>query len=80
MLNAGAALSSLASLGETSTTKVPYHVYGGRGIPSSPSLSINPAGQSSIFVGFSSGSNPVEQIAVPSPSQYKTIKSWKEIF
>jgi type IV pilus assembly protein PilY1 len=80
MLNAGAALYSLASLGETSTTKVPYHVYGGRGIPSSPSLSINPAGQSSIFVGFSSGSNPVEQISISSPSQSKTIKSWREIY
>jgi type IV pilus assembly protein PilY1 len=80
MLNAGAALSPLASLGETSTTMVPYHVYGGRGIPSSPSLSINPAGQSSIFVGFSTGSNPIEQISVSSPSQSKTIKSWREIF
>ncbi len=47
-------------------------VSGAGGIPSSPSLSIYPAGQSSIFVGFSTGSNPVEQIkTVPSPSQYE---------
>lgn len=80
MLNGGASLASLASLGETSTTKVPYHVYAGSegGIPSSPSLSINPAGQSSIFVGFSTGS--ITEIAVDSPLQVKSIKSWRETY
>ncbi|MCL5884592.1 MAG: PilC/PilY family type IV pilus protein [Deltaproteobacteria bacterium] len=78
MLTAGAALQPIASLGETGTSKLPYHVYGGRGIPSSPSLSINPAGQSSLFVGFSTG--VVDEIKVDSPSQSKTIKSWKELF
>jgi type IV pilus assembly protein PilY1 len=80
MLNAGAGLASLASLGETSSTKVPYHVYSGSdgGIPSSPSLSIYPSGQSSIFVGFSTGT--VKEIKIESPPQMKSIKSWKEIF
>ena len=80
MLNAGARLASIASLGETTTTKVPYHVYTGSegGIPSSPSLSIYPSGQSSIFVGFSTGS--VKEIKIESPPQMKTIKSWKEMF
>ena len=80
MLNAGSGLASIASLGETSTTKVPYHVYSGSegGIPSSPSLSIYPSGQSSIFVGFSTG--VVKEIKIESPPQMKTIKSWKEMF
>jgi hypothetical protein len=80
MLNAGSGLASLASLGETSTTKVPYHVYAGNegGIPSSPSLSVNPSGQSSIFVGFSTGS--ITEIEVESPSRMKSIKSWKETY
>ncbi len=80
MMNAGAALASLASLGETSTTKVPYHVYAGNqgGIPSSPSLSINPSGQSSIFVGFSTGN--LTEIQVESPSRMKAIKSWRETY
>jgi len=80
MLSAGASLTSIAALGETSTTKVPYHVYAGDqgGIPSSPSLSINPNGQSSIFVGFSTGS--ITEIQVDSPSQMKAIKSWKETY
>jgi type IV pilus assembly protein PilY1 len=80
ILNAGAGLASIASLGETSTTKVPYHVYSGSegGIPSSPSLSIYPSGQSSIFVGFSTG--VVKEIKIESPPQMKTIKSWKETF
>jgi type IV pilus assembly protein PilY1 len=80
MLNAGSGLKSLATLGETSTTKVPYHVYAGSegGIPSSPSLSVNPSGQSSIFVGFSTGS--ITEIEVESPSRMKSIKSWKETY
>jgi len=80
MLNGGAGLESIPSLGETSTTKVPYHVYSGSdgGIPSSPSLSIYPSGQSSIFVGFSTGT--VKEIKIESPPQMKTIKSWKEMF
>lgn len=80
MLNAGSGLASIAALGETPTTKVPYHVYSGSegGIPSSPSLSIYPSGQSSIFVGFSTGI--VKEIKIESPPQMKTIKSWKEMF
>jgi hypothetical protein len=80
MLNAGAGLASLAALGETSISKVPYHVYTGSegGIPSSPSLSIYPSGQSSIFVGFSTGT--IQEIKIESPAQMKTIKSWKEMF
>ncbi|MEW6720814.1 MAG: PilC/PilY family type IV pilus protein [Thermodesulfobacteriota bacterium] len=83
ILNAGAALGGIASLGETET-KVPYHVYTGSGegtaggIPSSPSLSVYPSGQSSIFVGFSTGA--VEEIKVESPPQMKNIKAWKETF
>jgi PilC-like protein with beta-propeller domain len=80
MLNAGAGLASLTARGETANTKVPYHVYTGSegGIPSSPSLSIYPSGQSSIFVGFSTGR--IEEIKVESPPHMKTIKSWKETF
>ncbi|MHB8782629.1 MAG: pilus assembly protein [Desulfobacteria bacterium] len=80
LLNAGAGLASIAAIGETSAAKVPYHVYSGSegGIPSSPSLSIYPSGQSSIFIGFSTG--VVKEIKIESPPQMKTIKSWKEIF
>jgi type IV pilus assembly protein PilY1 len=80
MQNAGAGLAAIAGLGETSASKVPYHVYTGTegGIPSSPSLSIYPSGQSSIFVGFSTGS--IQEIKIESPTQMKSIKSWKEIF
>ncbi len=80
---AGAGLAALSSLGETGT-KVPYHVYTGStsgapgGIPSSPSLSIYPSGQSSIFIGFSTGA--VQEVKINSPLQYKTIRSWKEMF
>jgi hypothetical protein len=78
MLNAGAALTSLAALGETGT-KVPYHTYTG-GIPSSASLSISTDG-ASITVGLSgaAGGNPL-QIPIDSPPRMKTIKSWKETF
>jgi len=80
MLNATSGMASLTALGETSTSKVSYHVYAGSegGIPSSPSLSIYPSGQSSIFVGFSTGA--VKEIKIESPPQMKTIKSWKETF
>lgn len=80
MLNAGAGLAAIAERGETSASKVPYHVYSGGegGIPSSPSLSIYPSGQSSIFIGFSTGL--VKEIKIDSPLQMKTIKSWKEMF
>jgi hypothetical protein len=60
---------------------VAYHVYSGNpegGIPSSPSLSIYPHGQSSIFIGFSTGA--VKEIKIDSPPQMKSIKSWKEMF
>jgi type IV pilus assembly protein PilY1 len=80
MMNAGASLDPLYALGETGTNPVPYHVYAGNegGIPSSPSLSVNPSGQSSIFVGFSTGS--ITEIQVESPSNMKFIRSWKEIY
>jgi type IV pilus assembly protein PilY1 len=80
MLSAGAGLAALAARGETSTSKVPYHVYAGSegGIPSSPSLSIYPSGQSSIYVGFSTGT--IQEIKIDSPVHMKTIKSWKEMF
>jgi len=77
--NARPGLEALSSLGE-SGSKVPYHVYAGSqgGIPSSPSLSIYPSGQSSIFVGFSTGT--MTEIRIESPSNMKEIKSWKETF
>jgi type IV pilus assembly protein PilY1 len=67
--------------GETSggRTKVPYHVYGTSGLASSPSLSINPSGQSSIFIGFSTSQTPIK-IDIESPAQTKILKSWKELF
>lgn len=82
MFNATSGLASLAGYGQKSTgNKVGYYVYAGNpegGIPSSPSLSIYPSGQSSIFIGFSTGA--IKEIKIDSPSQYKNIKSWKEIF
>jgi hypothetical protein len=77
--NARPGLEALSSLGE-SGSKVPYHLFAGTlgGIPSSPSLSIYPSGQSSIFVGFSTGT--ITEIKIESPSNMKEIKSWKETF
>jgi len=82
MLNANSGLAALSERGESSASgKVAYHVYSGNpegGIPSSPSLSIYPNGQSSIFIGFSTGA--VKEIKIESPVHMKLIKSWKEIF
>jgi len=67
--------------GDSSSGRVAHYVYAGNpegGIPSSPSLSIYPSGQSSIFVGFSTGA--IKEIKIDSPEHYKTIKSWKEVF
>ncbi|MFA6147174.1 MAG: PilC/PilY family type IV pilus protein [bacterium] len=65
------------------STTVSRHVYGrDLGVASSPTLSINPAGQSSLFVGFSGiagTTGSVKEILVESPAKYKSIKSWKEI-
>ncbi|MGB3399610.1 MAG: PilC/PilY family type IV pilus protein, partial [Candidatus Deferrimicrobiaceae bacterium] len=74
-LTAGAGLEPLAALGETGT-KVPTHVYTDKGMPSSPALSINPGGQSSVFIGFSDGS--YQEIAIASPPTSKFIRSWQE--
>ena len=80
--NATAGLASLAGYGQKpSGSKVGYYVYSGNpegGIPSSPSLSIYPSGQSSIFIGFSTGA--IKEIKIDSPLHMKNIKSWKEIF
>jgi Tfp pilus tip-associated adhesin PilY1 len=82
MINATEGMAVLASKGESSASgKVAYHVYTGNpegGIPSSPSLSVYPSGQSSIFIGFSTGA--VKEIQIESPGQMKNIKSWKETF
>jgi len=82
MLNATAGLASIAGYGvKPSGSKVGYYVYSGNpegGIPSSPSLSIYPSGQSSIFIGFSTGA--IKEIKIESPLHTKSIKSWKEIF
>jgi type IV pilus assembly protein PilY1 len=80
---AGGAL--IPDAGETpvsGNTTVSRHAYSTLGVASSPSLSINPSGMSSIFVGFSGvagGSGTVKEIQIESPSKYKNIKSWKEI-
>ena len=80
MLNATSGLYTIP--GESSSSgKVSYHVYAGNpegGIPSSPSLSIYPSGQSSIFIGFSTGA--IKEIKIDSPLHMKNIKSWKEMF
>jgi type IV pilus assembly protein PilY1 len=80
-LTGGAGVIAYASAGETSggKTKVPYHVYGASGLASSPSLSINPSGQSSLFIGFSASQTPIK-IDIESPEQTKIMKSWKELF
>ena len=77
ILTAGAGMKPLPALGEIGPW-VPSHVYTTRGMPSSPSLSINPGGQSSLFVGFSDGT--YQEILVDSPTRSKFIRSWKEEF
>jgi hypothetical protein len=76
-LTAGAGMEPIAALGEAGT-KVPTHVYTDKGMPSSPSLSINPGGQSSVFIGFSDGT--YQEIAIDSPPRSKFIRSWQEKF
>jgi len=76
-LTAGAGMEPIAALGETGTN-VPTHVYTDKGMPSSPALSINPGGQSSVFIGFSDGS--YQEIAIESPPKSKFIRSWQEQF
>ena len=76
-LTAGAGMEPIAALGETGA-KVPTHVYTDKGMPSSPSLSINPGGQSSVFIGFSDGT--YQEIAIESPARSKFIRSWQEQF
>jgi len=77
-LTAGAGMEPIALLGETAGTKVPTHVFTDKGMPSSPALSINPGGQSSVFIGFSDGT--YQEIAIDSPSRSKFIRSWQEQF
>lgn len=78
----GAGLKADASINAQETsggrTKVPYHVYGTKGVASSPSLSVNPSGQSSLFIGFSEA--PVLELKIDSPLKSKTLKSWREIY
>ena len=79
MYNATAGM--FATPGVSTSGRVAYYVFAGNpegGIPSSPSLSIYPSGQSSIFIGFSTGA--IREIKIDSPAYYKSIKSWKEIF
>ena len=76
-LTAGAGMDPISALGETGT-HVPTHVYTNKGMPSSPALSINPGGQSSVFIGFSDGS--YQEIAIDSPPRSKFIRSWQEQF
>ncbi|TFH33419.1 MAG: hypothetical protein E4G97_00570 [Deltaproteobacteria bacterium] len=79
MYNATAGMFAVP--GSSTSGRVAHYVYAGNpegGIPSSPSLSIYPSGQSSIFVGFSTGA--IKEIKIDSPAHYKTIKSWKEVF
>jgi PilY1 beta-propeller domain len=59
-------------------TRVPYHVFGTKGLASSPVLSINPQGQSSVFVGFSDAT--FLEMGVDSPGQIKFLRSWQEKF
>jgi len=76
--SAGAGMERVASLGETTPgPKVPTHVFSGKGLPSSPSLSVNPWGQSSLFIGFSDAS--YKEIVVASPTQSKKLRSWQEM-
>ena len=76
--SAGAGMMPVAALGETtSEPKVPTHVFSGKGLPSSPSLSVNPWGQSSLFIGFSDAS--YKEIVVASPTQSKKLRSWQEM-
>jgi type IV pilus assembly protein PilY1 len=56
---------------------VPSHVFAGKGLPSSPSLSINPWGQSSLFIGFSDAT--FTEITVASPPTSKKLRSWQEV-
>lgn len=78
-LSAGAGMDPIAdSPHNEAGAAVPSHVFADKGMPSSPALSVNPGGQSSVFVGFSDGT--YVEIPVASPPKSKTIRSWKEIF
>jgi len=78
----GAGLRADATINANETagnrTLVPYHVYATQGVASSPSLSVNPSEQSSLFIGFSEA--PVLELKIDSPQKMKTLKSWREIF
>jgi Tfp pilus assembly protein, tip-associated adhesin PilY1 len=58
-------------------TVVPTHVFSSSGLASSPSLSLNPYGQSTLFIGFSDGT--YKEMSVASPSTRKKLRSWQEI-
>lgn len=81
-LTGGSGLMADASINAQETSGgrklVPYHVFGTSGVASSPSLSINPSGQSSLFIGFSEAS--VLEMKIDSPLKLKTLKSWREIY
>ena len=75
-------MAGLTALGETAGSTVSRHVFSTLGVASSPTLSINPGGQSSLFIGFSGvagGVGTFREFSIDSPSRMKNIKSWKEI-
>jgi Tfp pilus tip-associated adhesin PilY1 len=81
-ITGGAAMAAITSLGETAGATVSRHAFTTLGVASSPTLSINPSGQSSLFVGFSGvagGTGSYREITIDSPPKMKNIKSWKEI-
>ena len=81
-LTAGAAMAADTRFGESGTGVVSRHATTSLGVASSPTLSVNPSGQSSIFIGFSGlpgGTGTSREILVPSPEKMKTLKDWKEI-
>ena len=81
-LTAGAAMSADSRFDESGTGVVSRHATSSLGVASSPTLSVNPSGDSSIFIGFSGlpgGTGTSREILVPSPLKMKNLKDWKEI-
>ena len=70
-------LTGAAMLTDSSGNPDVNKVYATGGLPSSPSLSINPYGTSSLYIGLSSQTTP-EIVEIQSPPKSKILKSWKE--
>jgi type IV pilus assembly protein PilY1 len=74
---AGMAAITGSPFNETAGTVVPTHVFTSGGLASTPSLSLNPYGTSTLFIGFSDGT--YKEMEVSSPTTRKKLRSWQEM-